>query len=95
MAGVRKQPTKGGLWQAWFINAAGKKQFFTARSKTEARRLAPFDTSPQTRRRALSAEEISRFLSTCAPSLRLLYETAFLSGLRANELRKRQAGPGP
>ncbi|MBI2505057.1 MAG: tyrosine-type recombinase/integrase [Candidatus Latescibacteria bacterium] len=49
--------------------------------------LAPFDTAPQTRRRALSAEEISRFLSACAPHLRLLYETAFLSGLRANELR--------
>jgi len=49
--------------------------------------LGPFDTTPQTRRRALSAEEITRLLSTCAPSLRLLYETAFLSGLRAGELR--------
>ncbi|MBI2503265.1 MAG: tyrosine-type recombinase/integrase [Candidatus Latescibacteria bacterium] len=50
--------------------------------------LAPFDTAPQTRRRALSAEEITRFLSTCNPSLRPLYETAFLSGLRAGELRR-------
>lgn len=49
--------------------------------------LAPFDTTPKIIRRALSAEEISRFLGTCAPSLRLLYETAFLSGLRAGELR--------
>ena len=49
--------------------------------------LAPFDTTPQTRRRSLSAEEISRFLSSCNPSLRLLYEVAFMSGLRANELR--------
>jgi integrase len=49
--------------------------------------LAPFDTSPQTHRRALSAEEITRFLSACTPHLGLLYETAFLSGLRAGELR--------
>jgi len=218
MAGVRKKPTKGGLWQAWFTDAAGKKRFFTVSSRGEARRmaekleaehrqirlgyrpapssadkngkrlfcevieeylawgaaqggrggrgwapvhahnrradllwwqeqlglttladlesilpraekalrsllnagktgktaylkaqalrafgewckqrgylnfqplegLAPFDTTPKTRRRALSAEEITRFLSTCTPSLRLLYETASLSGLRAGELR--------
>ena len=218
MAGVRKKPTKGGLWQAWFIDAAGKKHFFTARSKTEARRmaerledeqrqvrlgyrpaplsaekhskrpfveatdeylawgesqggrggrpwstpharnrrtgldwwqetlglatladldgilpraekalrnllsagktgktlsnyaealrafcqwcrqrgylnhqplegLAPFDITPNRVRRALSVEEINRFLSACTPSLRLLYDAAFLSGLRVNELR--------
>ena len=40
MAGVRSKPTKGGLWQAWFIDATGKKRFFTARSKAEARRMA-------------------------------------------------------
>jgi len=49
--------------------------------------LAPFDTSPKSIRRALSIEEITQFLDACAPSLRLTYEVAFLSGLRANELR--------
>ncbi|MBM3946888.1 MAG: site-specific integrase [SAR202 cluster bacterium] len=54
--------------------------------------LASFDTTPKTRRRALSAEEITRFLGACAPHLRLLYETAFLSGLRASELRSLTLG---
>ena len=49
--------------------------------------LAPFDTTPVTRRRALTGEEISRLLEACAPHRRILLETAFLSGLRANELR--------
>ena len=49
--------------------------------------MAPFDVTPLTTRRALSAEEITRFLGACAPHLRLLYETAFMSGLRAGELR--------
>ena len=49
--------------------------------------LAPFDTTPQTQRRAILSEEIARLLSSCAPHRRVLYETAFLSGLRANELR--------
>ena len=49
--------------------------------------LAPFDTTPVTRRRAMTADEIGTLLSTCAPHRRLLLETAFLSGLRANELR--------
>jgi integrase len=49
--------------------------------------LAPFDTTPQTQRRAMTADEITRLLDTCAPHRRLLYETAFNSGLRANELR--------
>ena len=50
--------------------------------------MAPFDTSPQSHRRLLTAEEIARFLDACAPHRRLLYETAFLSGLRASELRR-------
>ncbi len=49
--------------------------------------LAAFDTTPITRRRALSGEEIGRLLASCAPHRRLLLETAFLSGLRVNELR--------
>ena len=49
--------------------------------------LAPFDCTPQTTRRAMTAEEISRLLSVSAPERRLVYETAFLSGLRVKELR--------
>jgi len=35
----------------------------------------------------MTPEEINRLLATAPPHRRLLYETAFLSGLRANELR--------
>ena len=49
--------------------------------------LAPFDTTPQTRRRAMTAQEIKQLLLACAPHRRLCLETAFMSGLRANELR--------
>jgi len=49
--------------------------------------LAPFDTTPTTHRRAMAAEEIQRLLASCAPHRRLVYEVAFVSGLRANELR--------
>ncbi len=49
--------------------------------------LAPFDTTPQTTRLAMTVEEITRLLDSCASHRRVLYETAFLSGLRANELR--------
>ena len=35
----------------------------------------------------MTAEEITTLLRICAPPGRLLLETAFLSGLRANELR--------
>ena len=49
--------------------------------------LAPFDTTPQSVRRAMTPEEINRLLDHAPPHRRILYETAFLSGLRANELR--------
>ncbi len=49
--------------------------------------LAPFDTTPQTIRRAMTPEEIGRLLEACAPHRKLLYQTALLSGLRKNELR--------
>ena len=49
--------------------------------------LAPFDTTPEVRRRAMTPEEITRLLEVCPPERRLLYETALFSGLRANELR--------
>ncbi|MSR84378.1 MAG: hypothetical protein EXS58_15895 [Candidatus Latescibacteria bacterium] len=54
--------------------------------------MAPFDITPLTTRRALNADEITRFLGACAPQLRLLYETAFMSGLRAGELRRLTIG---
>jgi integrase len=50
--------------------------------------LAPFDTTPRTRRRAMTEEEITRLLGAVrVPRRRLLLETALLSGLRVNELR--------
>ena len=49
--------------------------------------LAPFDTTPMTIRRAMPLEEIGALLRAAPESRRLLYETAFVSGLRANELR--------
>ena len=49
--------------------------------------LAPFDTTPQSRRRAMTRDEVVQLLSSCANQRRLLYEVALYSGLRANELR--------
>ena len=49
--------------------------------------LRAFDTTPKTRRRAMSPKEIERLLAKCRPDFRLLYETALVTGLRANELR--------
>jgi len=49
--------------------------------------LAPFDTTPQTQRRAISGNDVAALLSKCVDHRRLLYEVAFSSGLRAGELR--------
>ena len=46
-----------------------------------------FDTTPQKERRAMTLEEIHKLLDTAPLYRRLLYEVAFMSGLRANELR--------
>ena len=40
MAGVRKQPTKGGLYQAWFQDHTGQRTFLTASKKKEALQIA-------------------------------------------------------
>ena len=56
-------------------------------SEDPLKALAPYDTTPLTRRRAMTPEEITRLLASCAPNRRLLLETAFCTGLRANELR--------
>jgi len=49
--------------------------------------MAPFDTTPQSRRRAMSPEEIRSLLASSPLHRSLLYEMALFSGLRANELR--------
>ena len=49
--------------------------------------LVAFDKTPQSRRRALTTEEIKQLLDACAPHRRLAYEVAFCSGLRKRELR--------
>jgi integrase len=49
--------------------------------------LAPFDVTPQTQRRAISASDVTALLAKCAEHRRLLYEVAFASGLRSGELR--------
>ena len=48
----------------------------------------PVQVQAQRRRRALTLLETQRLLEQCRPSRRLLYETALLTGLRANELRQ-------
>ena len=54
-------------------------------------KLSQFNTTPLTRRRAMTSEEITRLLDCCAPHRRLTYEVAFASGLRAGELRALRA----
>ena len=49
--------------------------------------MAPFNTTPETTRRAMTDEEIKRLLATTPEHRRLLYEVALTSGLRAGELR--------
>jgi integrase/recombinase XerD len=46
-----------------------------------------FDTTPKEKRRAMTIDEIHRLLAVCPAHRQLLWETALLSGLRANELR--------
>ena len=54
--------------------------------------IAPFDTTPQSQRRAMTSEEITALLEVCPSHRRLLYEVAFLTGLRVNELRNLTVG---
>lgn len=50
--------------------------------------LGKFDTSPKVLRRAMTPQELRSLLEHCAPHRRLLYEVAFCTGLRENELRR-------
>jgi integrase len=45
-------------------------------------------TTPRVRRRAMTIEEIQRLLEACRPERYLIYQTALMTGLRANELRQ-------
>jgi len=54
------------------------------------KKLKRFDATPKDVRRAVTAEEIMRLLNASPDYRRILYETAFCSGLRAKELRSLQ-----
>ena len=49
--------------------------------------LAPFDTTPQTMRRAMARKEIVALFEVAPIERKLLYAVAFTTGLRAGELR--------
>ena len=49
--------------------------------------MVRFDTTPQTTRRAMTAEEIHKLLAVTPDHRRILNEVAFTTGLRAGELR--------
>jgi len=49
--------------------------------------IASFDTTPESRRRALAPEEIRKVIEVAPEDRRILYEIAFMTGLRAGELR--------
>jgi integrase len=57
-------------------------------SEDPLKALGRLSTTPQTRRRALSADEIERLLHGVPAYMRLVYETALLSGLRRQELQR-------
>jgi len=50
-------------------------------------RLANYDTTPRTTRRAMTEDEISRLLKVATDKRRLIYVMALTTGLRASELR--------
>jgi integrase len=53
--------------------------------------LAQFDTTPRTKRRAATVDEVRALLAMCPPRRRSTYEVALASGLRAGELRALRA----
>jgi len=54
-------------------------------------KMSRFNTTPRTKRRAMTAEEIAQLLAASPPGRRLCFHTAFASGLRAGELRALRA----
>ena len=53
--------------------------------------MAALDTTPRVTRRAMSREEMERFLKAVPEDLRPTHEVAFATGLRASELRELSA----
>jgi integrase len=51
------------------------------------RGLARFDTTPRSKRRAVTVDDIRKLFAKCSPKRRDAYEVALASGLRAGELR--------
>lgn len=51
------------------------------------KKMTKFDQAPKSQRRAMNTQEIRRLLEVCAEHRKLLYETAFCTGLRAGELK--------
>jgi integrase len=56
------------------------------------KRIKRFDSTPREVRRAVNTEEIMKLMKVAPEYRRLLYETAFCSGLRAKELRSLTVG---
>ena len=79
----RKTVANYGRSLAAFCDWCVERQYLAA-DPLRAGRLA---TTPQTRRRAMTKAEIHRLLDVAPVHRYLLYKTAFLSGLQANELR--------
>ena len=55
--------------------------------KNPLKNLSPFDNTPNSRRRSITAEEIQGIMSVAPEHRQLLYATAICSGLRVGELR--------
>jgi integrase len=56
-------------------------------SENPLRHIGSFDMTPRVERRALTVDEVRKLVEVAPEHRALLYETAFLSGLRAGELR--------
>lgn len=56
-------------------------------SENPLKDLKKFNATPEVIRRAMTLDEIHKLFSVAPPFRKLLYEVAFCSGLRANELR--------
>jgi integrase len=90
LQGLKKAEKSGKTLQNYLDAIHSFCQWLTDNKKLSVNPLegvAGFDTTPETERRPATREELCALLEKCAPHRRLLYEVAFCSGLRANELR--------
>jgi len=67
-----------------FCNWAVKRKYLSENPVSE---LVDFDTTPENTRRAFSEEEVRKLLTVAPEHMRILYETALMTGFRAGELR--------